>query len=166
MANGFDVEAGAPQAQSNGLGDRLGQLSDLPPQGIAGGVGPSDIGAGAVGGVGGIPSVQAPASAVGPGAGGGQAPPGGPGPDTPIEQQVLQEITQAAQVFRGAADKEPSIRFIVDGLLQKLFADITKHYGMEEEGKLAIQQAQLQKRNSDAAGRAGPPGPPGSAGLV
>lgn len=88
---------------------------------------------------------------------------GGPGIDTPQEEQAIQMLTQGAQLFRQAAETDPSIRIIIDKLLMDGFNQITKHYGMEEEGKLAIQQGLMEKRKQDTLRRAGPPG--GGAGM-
>jgi len=94
---------------------------------------------------------------------GGQSPgqsPGGPGVDTPQEQQAVQLFMQGAQAFRQASTVEPSVRYIVDEMLQKAFLSITKHYGMEQEGKLALQQAQLGANKQKSANLTGPPAPP------
>lgn len=94
---------------------------------------------------------------------GAQAPgqsPGGPGVDTPQEQQAVKLLMQGAQAFRQAAEVEPSVRYIVDKILQEGFLSITKHYGMEQEGKLALQQAKLGADKQKSANLAGPPAPP------
>lgn len=91
---------------------------------------------------------------------GGQGAPGGPGPDTPQEQQALQMLMQGALLFRRATEVEPSIRYLIDDLLQKAYLGVTKHYGMEQEGKLALQQAQLQANRSKAVAITGPPRQP------
>lgn len=106
-------------------------------------------------------------SAPGPDMGGGQMPgaeagpqgqgPGGPGADTPQEQQAIQMLMQGAMLMRRATEVEPSIRYIVDDLLQKAYLGITKHYGMEQEGKLALQQARLQSDRNKAVAITGPP---------
>lgn len=89
-------------------------------------------------------------------------PPGGPGIDTPQEQKAVQLLTKGAQLIREAANAEPSIRIIVDKTLQDLFMQITKHYGMEEEGKLALRQAKLGADRQRAVALTGPPGGPPS----
>lgn len=106
-------------------------------------------------------------------AGGGEGPgqgPGGPGIDTPAEQQAVQLIAQGMAMLRQAATLEPSIRWIMDSSLPKLMLEVAKHYGVEEEAKLALQQAQLQKRKADTIRRAGPPpapsGPPVAPGAL
>ena len=91
---------------------------------------------------------------------------GGPGIDTQQEQQAVQLLTQSAALMREAANIDPSIQYIVDKILMDGFNAVTKHYGVEEEGKLALQQAMLEKRKADTLRRAGPPGqgtggPPG-----
>jgi len=100
------------------------------------------------------PGAQPGISAAGPSAGGA---PGARGIDTPQEQKAMQLLAQAATLVREAANTEPSIRYIADKYLVSMFTDVTKHYGLEEEGKLALQQAQMQKRNQSIAGRTGPP---------
>lgn len=86
--------------------------------------------------------------------------PGGPGVDTPQEQQAVKLLMQGAQAFRQAASVEPSVRYIVDKILQEGFLSITKHYGMEQEGKLALQQAKLGANKQKAANLTGPPAAP------
>jgi len=76
---------------------------------------------------------------------------GGPGIDTPQEQQAVQLIMQGGMAFRKAAEIDPSVRAIIDPLLQKAFLDVTKHYGLEEEGKVAMKQAQLQSGRAKAS---------------
>jgi len=135
---------------------------------IAGAPGPSAGPAGPMGGPAGM-------MGGGPGgpAGGPAAPNGGPNRiDTPQEQKAMQLFMQGSLLFREAANLDPSVRFIVDQLLVKGFTDVTKHYGLEQEGKLALQQAQLTQ-NNDMRSRvmggqsqqpqppAVPPGPPG-----
>lgn len=94
---------------------------------------------------------------------GGQAPtqgggsPGGPGADTPQEQQALKMLLNGAVMFRRATEIEPSIRYLVDELLQKIYLGVTKHYGMEQEGKLALQQSRLRADRSRAVALTGPP---------
>jgi hypothetical protein len=89
---------------------------------------------------------------------------GGPGVDTPQEQQAVQMLMQGAQLFRQAAETDPSVAPIVDKMLMDSYLQITKHYGFEQEGKLSLQQAQMQKNRMKAqafdspAGQAqGPP---------
>lgn len=120
------------------------------------------------GGPGGPPFGGPPMPGAGPGGPGpGAAPsgpgtaPGGPGIDTPQEQQATQLLVQAGQMLRQAATVDPSIRYIIDKLLLSTFQEITRHYGVEDEGKAALQQAQLQKRNSDIRARGPGPGPMG-----
>ena len=84
-------------------------------------------------------------------------PPGGPGIDTPQEQQAVQLLMQGALLMRRATEIEPSIRYIIDDLLQKAYLGVTKHYGMEQEGKLALQQSQLQANRGRSAALMGPP---------
>lgn len=85
------------------------------------------------------------------------AAPGGPGPDTPQEQQALKLLMQAGVALRRAAEVEPSIRYIIDETLQKAYLSITKHYGMEQEGKLALQQAKIRADRGKAIAMTGPP---------
>jgi len=99
----------------------------------------------------------------GPSQGGPGAAPGGPGIDTPQEQQATQLLVQAAQMLRQAATVDPSIRYIIDKLLLSAFQEVTRHYGVEDEGKAALQQAQLQKRNADIRARGPGAGPVGGA---
>jgi len=90
---------------------------------------------------------------------------GGPGIDTPQEQQAVQMLTQGAQALRQAADTDPSIRYIIDKALKDTFLAITKHYGLEQEGKAALQQAELQanrERSQNVMPSGGPQGPPGA----
>jgi hypothetical protein len=103
---------------------------------------------------------SAPVGAAGLGAGGSPTPPpGGPGADTPQEQQALQLLLQGATMMRRATEIEPSIRYIIDDLLQKAYLGVTKHYGLEQEGKLALQQAKLQADRGRAVALTGPPKP-------
>ena len=108
-------------------------------------------------------AMQAPAGGPPMGGPSGQPPmgetaaPGGPGPDTPQEQQALQLLMQGALMFRRATEIEPSIRYMIDDLLQKAYLGVTKHYGMEQEGKLALQQAQLKANRNKAVAITGPP---------
>ena len=107
------------------------------------------------------------------------ASPGGPlgGPnkvDTPQEQKALQMLIQGSLMFREAANLDPSVRYIIDKVLVDAYGQVTKHYGLEQEGKLALQQAQLMKQREmqqkfagpGAGGQsqpqppAAPPGPP------
>jgi hypothetical protein len=137
--------------------DQMGQLSNLEDEGMEMGGMPQG-GMPMQGAPSGMPMDQPPG---GPptGATGPTAAPGGPGPDTPQEQQALQLLMQGAQAFRQAASVEPSIRYIVDKHLQGAYLEITKHYGMEQEGKLALQQAQLRSNKQRSAGMTGPPRP-------
>jgi len=85
---------------------------------------------------------------------------GGPGVDTPQEKQAVELLMQGAQAFRKATQIDPSVRYIVDDILQKRFLSITKHYGLEQEGKLALQQAKLGADKQKSAVFSGPPAPP------
>jgi len=116
--------------------------------------GQDDMGGGMEGG-----SPEMPGAPMPGGESGGQSP-GGPGVDTPQEQQAVKLLMQGAQAFRKAAQIEPSVRYIVDKLLQEGFMSITKHYGMEQEGKLAMQQAKLGADKQKSAAFNGPPAPP------
>ena len=93
---------------------------------------------------------------------------GGPGVDTPQEQQAVQLLMQAAENFRLAAQSDPSIKPIIDTFLQDAFLKITDHYGFGEEGKMALKQAQMAqgKARSAALTYGKPPtqGPPIGAG--
>ena len=92
--------------------------------------------------------------------GGIGAAPGARGIDTPQEEKAMQMLVQAASLIREAANAEPSIRYIADKHLLGMFNDVVKHYGIEEQGKMALQQAQLAKRDEGAVRRAGPPAAP------
>lgn len=70
---------------------------------------------------------------------------GGPGVDTPQEQQAVQMLMKGAMLMRQAAEVDPSVAPIIDKMLQDSYLQITKHYGFEQEGKMAMQQAQMQK---------------------
>jgi len=93
---------------------------------------------------------------------------GGPGVDTPQEQQAVQMLMQGAQMFRQAAQTDPSVSHIIDKFLQDGFLQISDHYGFGEEGKMALKQAQMTKGRAQASAvsgqgpTAGPPigGPP------
>jgi len=93
---------------------------------------------------------------------------GGPGVDTPQEQQAVQMLMQGAQMFRQAAQTDPSVSHIIDKFLQDGFLQISEHYGFGEEGKLALKQAQMTKGRAQASAvsgqgpQSGPPvgGPP------
>lgn len=112
------------------------------------------------------PQMQGPPMA-GPEGGPGGAPggPGQPGVDTPQEQKAIQLLTQAAVLMREAANVEPSIRHIVDDTLQRSFLAVTKHYGIEQEGKLAMQQSQLTKNRMMSSRIGGGMAPPTGGGL-
>ncbi len=129
------------------MADNVGMMGQLADQGAAEMGGPGPGPSGPMMGQGG------PGQAAG---GPGQAP-GGPGPDTPQEQQALKLFMQGGQAFRQAAQVEPSIRWIVDKALQQMFLEITKHYGMEQEGKLAMQQHKLASDKQKSAQVMGPP---------
>jgi hypothetical protein len=97
---------------------------------------------------------------------------GGPGVDTPQEQQAVQVFMRGAQLLRQGAEIDPSTRPIIDKILQDGFLQIAKHYGFEEEGKIALKQAQMQQNRAKAAAVSGqgphqgppivqPPEPPG-----
>ena len=83
--------------------------------------------------------------------------PGGPGIDTPQEQQALKLMMQGAVLFRRPTEIEPSIRYLVDELLQKTYLGVTRHYGMEQEGKLALQQSKIRADRGRAVALTGPP---------
>jgi hypothetical protein len=102
----------------------------------------------------GAPTGMAPPTGTAPGQ---TPPPGGPGPGTPQEQQALKLLMQGAVIMRRATEVEPSIRYIIDDLLQKAYLMVTKHYGMEQEGKLALQQAKLRADRNKAVALTGPP---------
>jgi len=123
----------------------IGQLSEMDQGGAP------DVGMGEPG------AVQPPTSPAPEGQ--TTQPPGGPGADTPQEQQALKLLMQGAIMMRRATEVEPSIRYIIDDLLQKAYLSVTKHYGMEQEGKLALQQAKLKADRSKAVAVTGPPRP-------
>lgn len=81
---------------------------------------------------------------------------GGPGIDTPAEQQALKLMMAGAMAYRKAATVDPTLRPIVDKHMQTLYMEVMKHYGMEQEGKLAMQQASLQ-RDREMSARVSPP---------
>ena len=132
------------------LADQLSQLSQMPAQEGA----PME----------GMPPQGMPQSGAQPPLG-GQPGLGGPGVDTPQEQKAVQMLMQGAMLMRQAAQVDPSVAPIIDKMLQDSYLQITKHYGFEQEGKLALQQAQMQKNRmksqafSSPAGQAqaGPP---------
>lgn len=118
----------------------------------------SSIDDGAAPSQGGMPPGAGAEMAPTTGAAPGQTPPpGGPGPDTPQEQQALKLLMQGAVMMRRATEVEPSIRYIIDDLLQKAYLMVTKHYGMEQEGKLALQQAKIRADRGRAVAVTGPP---------
>jgi hypothetical protein len=89
---------------------------------------------------------------------------GGPGVDTPQEQKAVQMLMQGAMLMRQAAEIDPSVSPIIDKMLTDSYLQITKHYGFEQEGKLSLQQAQMQKSrmksqafSSPAGQESGPP---------
>lgn len=86
---------------------------------------------------------------------------GGPGIDTPQEKQAMQSVMQGMMALRQAATADPSLRVVIDQHLQKMFLDITSHYGLAEEGKTALKQAQLASNRQRSGAVMGPPGPPG-----
>lgn len=126
--------------------DSLSALASLPAEG---------------GAVGGAPPEGAPGAETG-------AQLGGPGVDTPQEQQAVEMLMQGAQMFRQAAQTDPSVRHIIDKFLQDGFIQISEHYGFGEEGKLALKQGQMMKSRAQASvvtgqgPQSGPPvgGPP------
>ena len=140
-------EAGQLSALA-GVGGGPGQVSSGPPSGGTAPPGPPVAGAQQV--------AQGPA---GPGldAAGGIPGLGGPGVDTPQEQQDLEFFSQGAMMLRRAAEVDPSIRYIIDKHLQQTFMEVAKHYGVEQEGKLAMQQAQLGANRERAGAIMGPP---------
>jgi len=83
---------------------------------------------------------------------------GGPGVDTPQEQKAVEMLMQGAMLMRQAAQIDPSVSPIVDKMLQDSYLQITKHYGFEQEGKLALQQAQMQKNRMKSQAFASPAG--------
>jgi len=88
---------------------------------------------------------------------------GGPGVDTPQEQQAVQLLMQGAQAFRQAAETDPSVRHLIDKFLQDGFLQISEHYGFGEEGKMALKQAQMTKNRAQASavmGQGPQQGPP------
>lgn len=89
---------------------------------------------------------------------GGAPAPGGPGLDTPAEKQAVQLLMEGGMLFRKAAEVEPSVRYLIDAMLEKMMLDVTKHYGMEQEGKLALQQAKLGRDRERSGALTGPPG--------
>jgi hypothetical protein len=76
---------------------------------------------------------------------------GGPGVDTPQEQKAVQALMEGAKAFRLAAQSDPSIKPLVDALLQDGFIKITQHYGVGEEGKMALKQAQMAEGRARSA---------------
>jgi hypothetical protein len=86
---------------------------------------------------------------------------GGPGIDTPQEQQAMKAVMQGMMALRQAATADPSLRVVIDQHLQKMFLDITGHYGLAEEGKAALKSAQLMANRQRSGAVMGPPGPPG-----
>ena len=134
------------------LADQLSQLSQMD-QGGEGGM-PQGIPQGPPGG--GIPQQPTPL--------GGAQGLGGPGVDTPQEQKAVQMLMQGAMLMRQAAEIDPSVSPIIDKMLQDSYLQITKHYGFVQEGKLSLQQAQMQKSrmksqafSSPAGQESGPP---------
>ena len=131
------------------LADQLSQLSQMPAQGQEGGGMPQGPQGGPPGGAEPqIPQgVQSFAQSL-----------GGPGVDTPQEQKAVQMLMQGALLFRQAAQTDPSVGPIVDKVLQDSYIQITKHYGFEQEGKLALQQAQMQKNRMKSQAFSSPAG--------
>ena len=94
---------------------------------------------------------------------------GGPGVDTPQEKQAVEMLMKAAQLMRQSAEADPSIKPLIDTMLQDSFLKITDHYGVGEEGKTALKQAQLgQGRERATALSGGPPtqGPPNASQAI
>jgi len=93
---------------------------------------------------------------------------GGPGIDTPAEQQAVQMFLQGMQMIRQGAQADPSTKPIIDKFLQDAFLQLSQHYGYGEEGKMALKQAQMmetktrsQKLGGGPPMRGAPPtGPP------
>jgi len=81
--------------------------------------------------------------------------------DTPQEEQAMKYVIQGSILLREAANTDPSIRYIIDDILLKGFTAVTKHYGLEQEGKLGLQQAQLQKQREQTVKMNQPSQPPG-----
>lgn len=84
---------------------------------------------------------------------------GGPGVDTPQEQQAVKLLIEGMKLIRQASTVDTSIRPIVDKVLPDAFLQFSQHYGYGEEGKLALKQAQMLQSKARAASLAG--GPPG-----
>jgi hypothetical protein len=104
---------------------------------------------------------ESPEALAGPAQGGADS--GGPGVDTPSEQQAVQLFLQGMQLFRQGAQKDPTTQYIIDKCLQDTFLQIAQHYGYGEDAKLALKQAQMIKmrERSGALSGAGPmQGPP------
>jgi len=92
---------------------------------------------------------------------------GGPGVDTPEEQQAVQLLMQGMQFIRQAAGIDRSIRPLVDKILPDAFLQFAQHYGYGEEGKLALKQAQMmqsRERGAVLQGQGPMKGPPGPVG--
>jgi len=127
------------------LSDQMSQLSQMPQGGDAGGAPMSMQDP-----QGGQPpqgNMQMPPQGMQSGA---QNALGGPGVDTPQEQKAVQMLMQGAMLMRQAAEVDPSVAPIIDKMLQDSYLQITKHYGFEQEGKMAMQQAQMQKSRMKA----------------
>lgn len=103
------------------------------------------------------PGMAGPGPMAGP-----QGPQAGNKIDTPAEQKAMQSVVQGAILLREAANLDPSVRYIMDKALLDIFTQITKHYGLEQEGQLALKQAQLTKQRQQSAkfAQPQPPGPP------
>jgi len=69
---------------------------------------------------------------------------GGPGIDTPGEKKAMVALSRGVMAIREATKFDPSLRPIVDKMLQDGFLQIMRHYGMEQEGKLSLQQAKMK----------------------
>jgi len=82
---------------------------------------------------------------------------GGPGIDTPQEKAAIAKLIQGGIFMRQATQHDPSIRYILDQHLEKMFLDIANHYGVAEEGKLALKQAKMRVAEKRRNRLAGPP---------
>jgi len=99
------------------LADQLSQLSQMPAPGGGGEGMPQGMPQGPQGAGGQPPipqGVQSFAQSL-----------GGPGVDTPQEQQAVQMLMQGALLFRKAAETDPSVGPIVDKMLQDSYIQIT-----------------------------------------
>lgn len=84
---------------------------------------------------------------------------GGPGIDTPAEQQAVQMFIEGMKLIRQGAMADPSTKPIVDKFLQDTFLQLSQHYGYGEEGKMALKQAQMMQTRARSQAIGGVPGP-------